>query len=1002
MDAKGRKGWVSLVVFCAAVAAAPGGAFDVPLYVNMGGPEFVDSSGRLWLGDEGANADPLGIRPDDLGGGNTIGNWCSPSAASMAALPTPELNPTVKFAASDAVPFQSIRWDAGGDASPYRLQIPVPPGSYTVCLYFCENCCPNRHEKVTIQGELRFPDVHTGSYAGGATQVPGLLYVEDVLVGEDGILDILLEGCLQPECPGGTDGNPVLSALAVVPTGYDVCSKPGFRACPGGLACSVDAEGTVTGSWSPPVCFAAAGYEVYQDDALVATLPASATAFSVVQEKRYAEYRVKTLLPEGEAPCPDVACAVTRPEVPFEAPLRINMGGRTTVDSQGRRWLGDGPGPGDALSIRPEDRSATNWIESWCPQLALTAEDSLQSLGLDPADPADGYIFSTIRWDLADDDGDTKVGTEDEDGGDFDYRLEIPLPDGTYDVRLYFAECCCPQRHFKVELQGTMIDSDVTSSAYAASGALGRTGFYASGGVSVTDGVLRIGLLPCPECVAPGAPFDGNAILNALEVLPSGARVARCPNDLRCALGAGGAVTCAWTAGENVAVSGYEIYRDGAKIAEAGPEATSFTDAPLCRRATVYEVVPKFEGASPCPGLNLLSTVVQPDCRFVPPVRVNMGGWRITDSAGTIWLGDQGEGADVLSIRPNDAGGVHAAEYWGLAALQRPSLDALGFDGAHLADLYLLSTIRWDEVAPPDFIIELAVQPGTYTVNLYQNEGFWNPPSNRHFRITIQDEVVVEDYFATELGLLEKLSFAGVDATGGLIRIGLLPITPCPAPDCNPILEALELIPESLLNAAPTASIRVSPEGPVKLSGGAAEVTLDGSASTDGDGGSQGLAYSWTKVSGPAGDAIESPSAPSTRVVFTADGTYRYRLTVDDGGAENATAEAEVEVVVLSECTRFVRGDPDSTGGIDISDGIFILGYLFLGSAGPKCADSADADDNGALELTDAVYVLNWLFLGGPAPKPPSPSSGTYLAEDCDCDPPGESLGCAEAGAVCR
>ncbi len=988
------------VLFTAAAIAAPVRAFDTPLYINMGGPQFVDSSGRVWLGDEGQ--DPLGIRPDDAGGANTIPNWCSVSAASMAALPTPEGNPTVKFAASDSVPFQSIRWDLGGDASPYRLQIPVAPGSYRVNLYFCENCCPFRHEKVTIQGILRFSDVHTGSYAGGATHVPGLLYVEDVIVGEDGILDILLEGCLDPECPGGTDGNPILSALAVVPTGYDVCSKPGFRACPGGLSCSVGDDGNVTGSWSPPVCISAVGYEVYQDDVLVATLPGTATEFVVEQAKRYSEYRVKAILPEGEAPCAEITCAVTRPELAFDVPLRINMGGRTTMDSLGRRWLGDGPGSGDPLSIRPEDRSATNWIESWCPQLALTSEDALQSLGLDPANPADGYIFGTIRWDLADDDGDTKVGDQDLDGGDFDFRLEIPVPNGAYDVHLYFGECCCPQRHFKIEIQGEIADPDVNNAAYSASGAVGRTGFYRFEGIAVSDGVLRRGLLPCPECVPPGAPFDGNAIVNAIEVLPTGSVAARCPNDLRCSMDAGGVVTCVWTAGENVTVAGYEIFRDGTKIAEAGPEATAFSDRPLCRRATLYRVAPKFAGASPCPGLNLLSAVVQPTCRFVPPVRINMGGWRVTDSAGAIWLGDQGEGADVLSIRPLDAGGVHAAEYWSLAALQRASLDALGFDGTHLADLYLFSTIRWDEVAPPDFIIELPVQPGVYTVNLYQNEGYWNPPTNRHFRIAIQDQVVVEDYAATQLGVLERLSFSGVDAAGGMIKIGLLPISPCPAPDCNPILEALELIPESLINAPPAASIQVTPAGEIQLAGGVAEATLDGSASTDGDDGSQGLSYAWTKVSGPEGDAIESPLAPVTRVQFTAAGTYRYRLTVNDGQSENAEAQAEVEITVLPECTPFVRGDPDSSGKIDISDGIGILGYLFLGTAEPKCLDAADADESGELQLTDAVYLLNWLFMGGPPPKPPSPSDSSYLSEDCGCDPPGVSLGCAEPGPPCR
>jgi serpin B len=85
----------------------------------------------------------------------------------------------------------------------------------------------------------------------------------------------------------------------------------------------------------------------------------------------------------------------------------------------------------------------------------------------------------------------------------------------------------------------------------------------------------------------------------------------------------------------------------------------------------------------------------------------------------------------------------------------------------------------------------------------------------------------------------------------------------------------------------------------------------------------------------------------------------------------------------------FVRGDVDSSGGLDITDPIRALGYLFLGSPDSiLCMDAADANDSGELDISDPVYLLSFLFLGGSAPGAPFSGCGEDLTED--------SLGCAE------
>jgi len=90
----------------------------------------------------------------------------------------------------------------------------------------------------------------------------------------------------------------------------------------------------------------------------------------------------------------------------------------------------------------------------------------------------------------------------------------------------------------------------------------------------------------------------------------------------------------------------------------------------------------------------------------------------------------------------------------------------------------------------------------------------------------------------------------------------------------------------------------------------------------------------------------------------------------------------------------FVRGSARGTGEIDISDAIFIIGYLFLGGETPPCLDAGDANDDGKLDLSDGIYDLNFLFVGGAAPPEPFPG--------CGVDPTEDELGCEGfRGCIC-
>jgi hypothetical protein len=88
------------------------------------------------------------------------------------------------------------------------------------------------------------------------------------------------------------------------------------------------------------------------------------------------------------------------------------------------------------------------------------------------------------------------------------------------------------------------------------------------------------------------------------------------------------------------------------------------------------------------------------------------------------------------------------------------------------------------------------------------------------------------------------------------------------------------------------------------------------------------------------------------------------------------------------EEATFRRGDADGRSGLDITDAIVTLAFLFAGGPAPTCVDAADANDSGLVDLSDAVYTLGHLFLGTPAPPEPFAS--------CGVDPTPDALGCQE------
>jgi hypothetical protein len=79
----------------------------------------------------------------------------------------------------------------------------------------------------------------------------------------------------------------------------------------------------------------------------------------------------------------------------------------------------------------------------------------------------------------------------------------------------------------------------------------------------------------------------------------------------------------------------------------------------------------------------------------------------------------------------------------------------------------------------------------------------------------------------------------------------------------------------------------------------------------------------------------------------------------------------------------FLRGDCNGDHGIDISDPIGALEFLFRGNEGPPCFAACDGNADGTFDVSDAIFLLLHLYGGGMPIKPPFPGCDQAAPQLC-------------------
>ena len=116
------------------------------------------------------------------------------------------------------------------------------------------------------------------------------------------------------------------------------------------------------------------------------------------------------------------------------------------------------------------------------------------------------------------------------------------------------------------------------------------------------------------------------------------------------------------------------------------------------------------------------------------------------------------------------------------------------------------------------------------------------------------------------------------------------------------------------------------------------------------------------------------------------------KFDLGSDGSFESVAQFKIQVEDVSE--KFIRGDANADGSVDVTDAVVTFFVLFFGLGEIACKDGADSNDNGAVDISDGIFTLTYKFLGGVTI--PSPGS-----DSCGPDPTEDSLDC-EIRTMCQ
>ncbi|MBI4582628.1 MAG: lamin tail domain-containing protein [Planctomycetes bacterium] len=120
--------------------------------------------------------------------------------------------------------------------------------------------------------------------------------------------------------------------------------------------------------------------------------------------------------------------------------------------------------------------------------------------------------------------------------------------------------------------------------------------------------------------------------------------------------------------------------------------------------------------------------------------------------------------------------------------------------------------------------------------------------------------------------------------------------------------------------------------------------------------------------------------------IFSAGSAGAMTVTVHLVDTRGGELNAGPFPVDLCPQGKFIRGDTNKNGLVNISDAAWLFRVLFEKVPRPTCLDAFDTNDDGKLDVADGLFLLNFLFKAGQRIPEPYPQEGVDLTpDDLEC-----------------
>jgi hypothetical protein len=130
-------------------------------------------------------------------------------------------------------------------------------------------------------------------------------------------------------------------------------------------------------------------------------------------------------------------------------------------------------------------------------------------------------------------------------------------------------------------------------------------------------------------------------------------------------------------------------------------------------------------------------------------------------------------------------------------------------------------------------------------------------------------------------------------------------------------------------------------------------------------------------------ECLETEGANYDVFVTKTDGPYQIRDMYTDSVVDYVNGTGDYFTIYLGpgegkllRLERYIRGDVNGDGVINVADVVYLINYLFIDGPAPQPLAAGDANCNEVVDIVDVVYLINYLFIDGPPPCEPPRDSG--------------------------